>query len=365
LPTGYYWWCVDYYDENTGWGCYIRKGINEAVAVDDHDPTELLIANATTLYNPSPRYPGTCTQNWRDCWGPVSEDIIVPPGLGAWPGGSGSSSGTPGASFRGPRGVFVTVLDGFLVTSGCVSESPLPYSNSIVDGYFNRSDPNQVGSTGEEMWLKVDYDVTGCEASYTYYFDIDALWLVLVRAVDSCGQETYPDEYYEWLESTDNVDIAPEQSCTPSQDSVIIGNVAENECERPEQIVIANTAHTPAPNWVSITYGGNTRVSVGAGMALISEGDWIQATTSQSVSMVGVQFFSNYAGWARIEVNGRAIWQGNLLDFRNENLDQIAVYIRTPVNPPAPVTIYIEDLGQKNSNYKYWIPVYFFGFETP
>ena len=130
----------------------------------------------------------------------------------------------------------------------------------------------------------------------------------------------------------------------------------------------ANTSYRSAPEGISISVSGS------AGQyydnVILYEGDWIEATTSDSYSAIGVQIFGDMTiGYATVYFDGNQIWSGDTSECvidpnENNGLGWYGVYVEVLCFPPGTHTIRVE-AGQEKEGVGGWrggVPVNLFGF---
>jgi len=82
--------------------------------------------------------------------------------------------------------------------------------------------------------------------------------------------------------------------------------------EKPPDVTArANASDTSTPEGVAVTVAQDS-ISYGVHRVLWWNGNWIEASTDQPFSAMGVQFFGEYQiGWARVLFDGEEVWRGN------------------------------------------------------
>ena len=134
-------------------------------------------------------------------------------------------------------------------------------------------------------------------------------------------------------------------------------------------MALADTGHQPAPDGVSISVSGGALAYNGS-MVLKSPGDWIEATTSDPYSAMGVQIFGDMTiGWARVLFDGNPVWEGDtstcVIDAaENNGLGWYGIYVEARCFPPGTHTLRVESTKTK-AGVGGWgggVPVNLFGF---
>ena len=129
----------------------------------------------------------------------------------------------------------------------------------------------------------------------------------------------------------------------------------------PEIKVAANTAEQSPPGGIEVSSGG-VSTGYGTGMILWQEGDWVEATSSDSYQAVGVQVHGDQTiGWARALFDGQEIWRGDTSTYTIAE-GRYGVYVEVRCFPAGKHTLRIEGLGQEGSGGGRTIPVSYFGF---
>jgi len=103
---------------------------------------------------------------------------------------------------------------------------------------------------------------------------------------------------------------------------------------------------------------------------LWNPGDWIEASTSDPYSAMGVQIFGDETiGWARILFDGSQIWEEDTSEAvidpnENSGLGWYGIYVEVLCFPPGTHTLRVET-GQTKEGVGGWqggVPVHLFGF---
>lgn len=129
----------------------------------------------------------------------------------------------------------------------------------------------------------------------------------------------------------------------------------------PEIRVAANAADQAPPGGISIASGG-VSTGYGGGMILWQEGDWVEASTSDSYQSIGVQVHGDQTiGWARVLFDGQEIWRGDASTYVIAE-GRYGVYVEVRCFPTGSHTLRIEGLGIRGSGEGSSIPVSYFAF---
>jgi formylglycine-generating enzyme required for sulfatase activity len=125
----------------------------------------------------------------------------------------------------------------------------------------------------------------------------------------------------------------------------------------PDIFAFANAVERASREGIRITYHGES-IPFGLNRVLWWGGDWIEATTDQSFTAMGVQFFSNSpAGWARVLFDGVEVWRGDTYAIWSK-YGLHAGYIEISGFSPGQHTMRVESLG-----FDYHpVPIASFGF---
>jgi hypothetical protein len=134
-------------------------------------------------------------------------------------------------------------------------------------------------------------------------------------------------------------------------------------------LALADTGHQPAPEGVSISASDGAMAWNGS-IVLRSPGDWIEATTSDPYSAMGVQIFGDMTiGWARVLFDGNPVWEGDtsmsVIDAaENNGLGWYGIYVEVRCFPPGSHTLRVESIKTKEGvgGWGGGVPVNLFGF---
>lgn len=113
----------------------------------------------------------------------------------------------------------------------------------------------------------------------------------------------------------------------------------------PELYAPANSADTPPPPGITVTYHQNS-IPYGLNRVVWWQGDWVEATTELPFNNLGVQFFGGPAlGWARVLLDGVEVWRGNTAAIGTDGLGHYGGYVNMAGITPGQHTIRVESLG--------------------
>jgi hypothetical protein len=132
---------------------------------------------------------------------------------------------------------------------------------------------------------------------------------------------------------------------------------------------LADTGQREAPEGVTISASGGALPYHGS-MVLLSPGDWIEATTSDPYSAMGVQIFGDMTiGWARVLFDEIPVWEGDtstcVIDpAENNGLGWYGIYVEVRCFPPGEHTLRVESTKTKTGvgGWEGGVPVNLFGF---
>ena len=167
------------------------------------------------------------------------------------------------------------------------------------------------------------------------------------------------DPYYGDVSSDDESSISHE--CLSEGFCIsVYGGYALDFSDPPEIVVWANPEDDPPPDNVELISGEGTTIW-GRGRILWKEGDWVEITTSEIYSGMGVQVYGDESiGWARVLFDGLEIWRGNTATVQIDEYSH-AVYVEVDNIAPGNQTLRIESLGIDGGGGGKSIPVSFFG----
>ena len=112
----------------------------------------------------------------------------------------------------------------------------------------------------------------------------------------------------------------------------------------PDEFALANSENIGPPPGIQISYDPES-IAFGTTRVLWWGGDWIEATTAESFSAMGVQFWgAPQSGWARVLFDGVEVWRGLTSSLGFEQL-QYGGYIEISGFQPGQHTIRAEGLG--------------------
>ncbi len=151
-------------------------------------------------------------------------------------------------------------------------------------------------------------------------------------------------------------------NCVELNSEVKVYSLYAMEQGNPPQIkVAANAAQQAPPAGINVTFGG-VSTGYGSGMILWQEGDWVEASTSDSYQALGVQVHGDQTiGWARVLFDGLEIWRGDTSSYIIAE-GRHGVYVEVRCFPPGTHSIRIEGLGAEGSGGGRSIPVSYFCF---
>jgi len=142
--------------------------------------------------------------------------------------------------------------------------------------------------------------------------------------------------------------------------AVYQGN-AQNFTHKPGRIAFANAIEYPSPAGISITFSGPSDdfsyTFFERWVFLNQEGVWIEASTSDAVTAMGVQFWGDTDdGWAEVSLDGVPVWLGNTRGT-DENYPGGAYvnYVEVTGLSGGPHTLRVQNAGEGVTT------VYFFG----
>ncbi len=150
--------------------------------------------------------------------------------------------------------------------------------------------------------------------------------------------------------------------CAGSDIQVAVLDQFVNESsDPPELIAYANPAESASPPGIDITFGGGT-TAWGSNRILWSRGDWVEATTSDAFTAIGVQAHGDATiGWARVLFDGDEVWSGNTAASVIAE-GRFGVYVEVRCFSPGTHTIRMETLGIDGGGGGMSVPVSYFGF---
>ena len=112
----------------------------------------------------------------------------------------------------------------------------------------------------------------------------------------------------------------------------------------PDEFALANSENIGPPPGIQISYHAES-IPFGTTRVLWWGGDWIEATTEEGFSAMGVQFWgAPQSGWARILFDGAEVWRGLTSSLGFEQLEY-GGYIEISGFHPGLHTIRAEGLG--------------------
>jgi hypothetical protein len=131
----------------------------------------------------------------------------------------------------------------------------------------------------------------------------------------------------------------------------------------------ANIAFRQPPAGIKVTT--SSPESVWDANIILRNGNWIEATTNDPYSAMGVQIFGDKTiGWARVLFDGSPIWEGDtstsVIDpNENSGLGWYGIYVEAVCVPPGTHTIRVESGPQKEGvgGWQGGVPVLLFGYK--
>lgn len=148
-----------------------------------------------------------------------------------------------------------------------------------------------------------------------------------------------------------------------------VGNVLMEPVYPLDVRVYANTAYPPNPAGIKIS-ASNPEYTYYEHVILEGSGHWIEATTSDPYSAIGVSIFGDETiGWARILFDGVTIWEGDTSECvidpdENSGLGWYGLYAEAVCVTPGTHTVRVES-GPTKEGVGGWqggVPVLLFGF---
>ena len=128
-----------------------------------------------------------------------------------------------------------------------------------------------------------------------------------------------------------------------------------------DYVAYASPEVRASPAGVSVTYGGSTS-GFDTARILNSQGDWIQASTSNPLSAIGVQIMGDTRlGWVRVLFDDVEIWRGDTAHTWNDGANY-GEFVEVRCFPPGPHTIRVENLGIAGSYDGISVPISWFAF---
>jgi len=148
-----------------------------------------------------------------------------------------------------------------------------------------------------------------------------------------------------------------------------VGNVLQEPVYPLDVYAYANTAYRASPAGIKIK-ASNPENNYFINIILAGSGSWIEATTSDPYSAIGVSIFGDQTiGWARILFDGELMWEGDTSECvinpdENSGLGWYGLYAEAICVTPGTHTIRVES-GPAKEGVGGWqggVPVQLFGF---
>ena len=149
--------------------------------------------------------------------------------------------------------------------------------------------------------------------------------------------------------------------------TVMYDGNALNFATPPDVVAFANTAYVTPPSEFQITTSGSIW-RYNQWIALLNQGNWIEAKTTVETTTVGVQFWGDTNdGWARVLVDGSEVWIGNTYGSDPAYPGGAFVkYLEISGLDRGIHTIRVENMGMIGSlEGEDHVTVYFFGLMDP
>ncbi len=298
--------------------------------------------------------------------------------------------------------VATTVWEALLAQTPVAYTTPLPATaKTPLDGTYAKIDPSQ-----PQWWLcrrcadyrpsggiwklqfdqgimRIYYEVTGWKtiASYTvdgdhltifndpycrdevgtYSWKIEAGDLELETIRDTCSFDLRGENLggQNWSACPPENESAPIPSgceaqiaipATPTPASLpvtvtVYGGDSRFFSQPPEVFAPANSDDTSPPAGIAVTFHEES-IPYGLNRVVWWQGDWVEATTEQPYTAMGVQFFGGPAiGWARVLFDGLEVWRGNTAAMATDGLGHYGGYVNIANFTPGLHTIRVESLG--------------------
>ncbi|WP_445475414.1 LamG-like jellyroll fold domain-containing protein [Methanococcoides methylutens] len=134
----------------------------------------------------------------------------------------------------------------------------------------------------------------------------------------------------------------------------------------PDVVAYANTAYVTPPSEFQITTSG-TIWRYNQWIALMNQGNWVEAKTTVATTTVGVQFWGDTNdGWARVLVDGSEVWTGNTYgsDVYYPGGAYIK-YLEISGLDRTTHTIRVENMGTNGAGGGDDVTIFFFGLMAP
>ncbi|WP_406661451.1 LamG-like jellyroll fold domain-containing protein [Methanolobus sp. ZRKC3] len=144
--------------------------------------------------------------------------------------------------------------------------------------------------------------------------------------------------------------------------TVMYDGNALNFATPPDVVAFANTAYVTPPSEFQITASGSIW-RYNQWIALMSQGNWVEAKTTVETTTVGVQFWGDTNdGWARVLVDGSEVWTGNTY---GSSEDPYIKYLEISGLDKGTHTIRVENMGISGPGGGNHVTIFFFGLMAP
>lgn len=160
----------------------------------------------------------------------------------------------------------------------------------------------------------------------------------------TCPSAPEPSEIASGCEAQIVIPATPTPASLPVTVTVYGGD-SRFFTQPPEVYAPANSDDTPPPAGIAVTFHEDS-IPYGLNRVVWWQGDWVEATTEQPYTAMGVQFLGGPAiGWARVLFDGLELWRGNTAAIANDGLGHYGGYVDISGFTPGQHTIRVESLG--------------------
>jgi hypothetical protein len=233
----------------------------------------------------------------------------------------------------------------------------MQFEKGVMRIFYQITNWKSIGSfTVEENRLKIFNDPFCPQEVGEYEWALENGNLSLKAVNDGCAFDLRKENLAKqtWLACTDGQEQpgcaempnTPPGS-TPSQLPVtvnVLGGDSHYFDIRPDVFAVANKENVPSPDGIQIQYHTES-IPFGTHRVLWWKGDWIEATSDQPYTSIGVQFWgSGYLGWARVLFDGVEVWRGLTTSLGKKHA-YFGGYIEITDFGPGTHTIRVENLG--------------------